>query len=271
MPALIGTRRTAFYNTPSTVSASYEAESEAIFAAFTTPPDNTRKGHINTCVAALKSGSVWTKLDVLQVYAAADTQAALINWKNPGTFNATLGGTTTFTTDRGYESNGSTGYVDSNFNASTAGGNYTRNSCTAFAWSLTANPSAQHWIVGSASGFAVFVVSDADNNNILRVKAQGSTDFDYSVGASGNAGLFAFNRDGANSEQSYKNGAQVATAASASVALVNTKFLSLQCAGNFSPASSLVGCMGFGGSLTSGEHDALYDALLAYMQGVGAA
>ncbi|HXC20220.1 MAG TPA: hypothetical protein VNV13_01980, partial [Steroidobacteraceae bacterium] len=65
----------------------YLTQSCAIFAAFTTPPTTSRKVIINTLVNALLNGSTdtWDKMDVLYVMAAADSQAASINWKNPGT------------------------------------------------------------------------------------------------------------------------------------------------------------------------------------------
>src|SRR5262252_6152224 len=70
-------------------ASAYDSASLAIFAAFSTPPDTTRKGVIDTCVRALKSAGVWTKLDVLYLFAAADSQAARVNWKNPGTYDGT--------------------------------------------------------------------------------------------------------------------------------------------------------------------------------------
>jgi|HubBroStandDraft_6_1064221.scaffolds.fasta_scaffold10535_11 hypothetical protein len=79
----------------------YLTQSCAIFAAFTTPPTTSRKVIINTLVNALLNGSTdtWDKMDVLYVMAAADSQAASINWKNPGTTTLANIGSPTFTTD----------------------------------------------------------------------------------------------------------------------------------------------------------------------------
>ena len=70
-----------------TVAGGYDAATEAIAAAFTTPPTTARKNLIDAAVVALKSAGVWTKLDALYLFAAADSQAAIINWKAPGTYN----------------------------------------------------------------------------------------------------------------------------------------------------------------------------------------
>lgn len=111
-----------------TIATAYEAESEAIFAAFTTPPDDTRKGHIDACVAALKAASVWTKLDGLAFAAAADGGAGSINWKSPGTYDLTPVNSPTFTADEGYAGNGSNAYLSTGFVPSIAGGQMTQNS-----------------------------------------------------------------------------------------------------------------------------------------------
>lgn len=107
---------------PRPFRAGFDADAQAIFGAFTTPPDDTRKGLINAYVLALKAGGVWNSLDGLYVFAAADSQAALINWRNPGTHDATLVNAPTFTQDRGFTGNGTNSYVNSNFNPLPQGG-----------------------------------------------------------------------------------------------------------------------------------------------------
>jgi hypothetical protein len=93
----------------------YLALALAIFAAFTTPPTTARKEIINNVVADLVLSGVWNELDVLHVYAAADSQAALINWKSPGTFNGTLFNAPAFAADRGFTGNGSNAYISTGY------------------------------------------------------------------------------------------------------------------------------------------------------------
>lgn len=83
-----------------TFGAGYDADASALFARMTSAPDETRKGHIDTLILALKAAGVWSKMDVLYILAAHDAQAARLDWK--GTYDATANGTPTFTTDRGY-------------------------------------------------------------------------------------------------------------------------------------------------------------------------
>lgn len=92
--------------------ATYEAEALTLFAAMTTPPSAARKSVINTLIRGLKNASLWTKLNKLYVCAAHDDQAGRVEWKNPGTHTLVKNGSLTFTTDVGFNSDGSTGYLD---------------------------------------------------------------------------------------------------------------------------------------------------------------
>ena len=99
---------------------SYHATSVAYFAAMAVQPDTTRKGLIDTCIAGLDSDGVLAKLQALWLIGSHDAQAARINAKTPGTFNLTAVSAPTFTADRGYETNGSTSYLDTNYVPSTS-------------------------------------------------------------------------------------------------------------------------------------------------------
>lgn len=95
------------------------AEASALVARFTTPPTNARKLLIDNLVGSLKTAGVWTKLDALYMRAAADSQAARLNWV-ADQYNSTAFSSPVFTADRGYTPDGSASYVDSGFNPTTA-------------------------------------------------------------------------------------------------------------------------------------------------------
>jgi|SRR5215510_7343599 len=248
----------------------YDAASLLIFAAFSTPPDTTRKGAIDTCVRALKSAGVWTKLDVLYLFAAADSQAALINWKAPGTFNATATSSPTFTADRGYTGNGSSSYVDSNYNLSSSGGVYAASDAALFAWNLRVGiPSAPNGLMGSSGTDVTQIYPRLGGGNTLRVCINTTSAIIDIGGNTASEGFYAASRTASNAAAVYKNGSSVGTnSTSTSPALPNTTMTFLrvnaqhadwQCAGG-----------GFGSSLNSTEHAALCNALSAYLTSVGA-
>lgn len=252
-------------------SASFDAASLAIFAAFSTPPTSGRKTLIDTCVKALKSASVWTKLDALYVFAAADSQAALINWKAPGTFDATAVSGPTFTADRGFTGDGSADHIDSNFNPSTAGGSFTLNSACLFGWSLTGNPAAGSGaLAGNVGSFSCQIFTDLfDFQDTWRGQLNGASPLDIALAGTARQGLYSSNQSASNAQQAYRQGASVGTGSASVSSVDNSNICFLRCNSLFSDIQCAAG--GAGGSLSSGEQGNLYDALLAYLQGVGAA
>lgn len=136
----------------SVVAAAYDPDAVTYFNAMTVQASDTRKGLINDMIVGLKADGVWSKLDLLYLLASHDSQAALLNAKAPATFTATPTGGTTFTTDRGYTANGSTGYLGTGFNPSTAPTpNWTQPSASLFAWvnAATSNTASTAPVLGS--------------------------------------------------------------------------------------------------------------------------
>jgi len=249
-------------------SANYEAESLAIFAAFTTSPDDTRKGHINTCVAALKTAGVWAKIDFLHVYAAANSQAALINWKNPGTFDGTAVSAPTFTTDRGFTGDGSADYIDTAYNPSTAGGSFTQNSAHFSCWNRT-NSAQGGFMMGQLSGNHI-APKYADNNAYYRCNDNAEM---AGVAIANPIGHHIANRSGASAREGYHNGSSITTSSDASKAVANiTVFVLAENSGGspFLPTTKECAAASAGGSLSGTEASDFYNALQTYMTAVGA-
>ena len=80
----------------------------------------------NQLVLDLKLAGAWSRLDTFSVFATdGNADFARICWKRRITMTAI--NSPTFTSNVGYSSNGTSSYIDMNFNASTFGGNYTQN------------------------------------------------------------------------------------------------------------------------------------------------
>lgn len=71
-------------------SISFEPEALTLFSAMTVQPSPVRKVAINTLIKALKACGAWQKFDRFWMLAAHTPQAALLNWKAPGTDNLAL-------------------------------------------------------------------------------------------------------------------------------------------------------------------------------------
>lgn len=111
------------------------------------------KTNYDTLICGLVSDGVWT-FDALYIWAAPDQTTALINLANPGTFNGTTNGTVSFAAYQGFTGDGSTFYINSGFNPSTAvSPNFVQNSATVGVYILTSRASAANvWNVGCSVG-----------------------------------------------------------------------------------------------------------------------
>jgi len=249
------------------VTITYDAASEAIFAAFTTPPNDTRKGLIDAVVVALKAASLWAKIDVLYLLAAADAQAAKVNWKAPGTADSTEVNAPTFTADRGF-TGASTKYLDTNYNPSSFSGRvYAQNSASAFAFSVT-NSSVDAGMIGNTGGTIILFPRNTSNLAQGRLNINSTT---TSVASTDSIGLWGANRTTSTAQQLYKNGSSVATAAGTSAAVFNGNAQLMKSGASPVYWTGQLGCAGLGSSLTAGEHLDLYNAINPYLVGVGAA
>jgi hypothetical protein len=102
-----------------------------LYAAMTVKCSFAELLAINQMVIDLKAAGIWAKLDWLHVYAQQTSQASLLNWKSPGTFDGTIVNGVAFTSDRGQQGNGSDGYIHTGFVPASNGVNYTRDKAAA--------------------------------------------------------------------------------------------------------------------------------------------
>ena len=263
-----------FVPAPFISTSSFSAEATALFARMTTPPSSQRKTDINTLIVALKTASIWSKIDVLHVYAAADSQAALLNWKG-NVYNGTTTGTMTFITDRGFHSGGTAGtntnYINTNFNPTSASSPaYAQDSAHLAYWlqstSTTNNASTINDQTGGSGGVE-FNIRLTSTKTIARVNDSGSAATQISNASAGSAGLYTASRTSSALTTLYQNNSSVGTHTEASGGKPN---VNLRVGAGSSAATQPVAAITIGGSLNGTEATSLYNALQAYMTAVGA-
>jgi len=117
------------------------SEYQSVYDALTTPPSGSIAAAQNTMVKSLVDDGVWTKLDVFYCYAqhTNDDGEALINWTNPGTYDATAYNSPTFTALEGFTGDGSSTYIDCNWNPSANGVNFTQDDASLGLYARTQN------------------------------------------------------------------------------------------------------------------------------------
>ena len=104
----------------------FEPETIALLSRMSTTPDITRRNIINDLIKGLKDDGIWNLLDVLVINAAHSAQAGILNWIN-SSHTSTLVNAPTFTLNQGFTGNGSTSYIDTEYNPSTEAVNFTQN------------------------------------------------------------------------------------------------------------------------------------------------
>lgn len=111
------------------IDADYQAVLNYATTQGYTLPSSSQQTLQNQLVVDLKAAGVWSKLDSFGVFATdGDSDFALIDWIRLTDYTAI--NSPTFTSNQGFQGNGSSSYIDANFVASTDGVNYTLNNAS---------------------------------------------------------------------------------------------------------------------------------------------
>lgn len=259
---MIGARRA--------LAVPYDAAALVYFNAAAEAPTDSRKALISALVKQLKSADLWAKLDQLWL-ATHELQLSLVNLKAPGTFDCTRIASCTFTANAGFTGNDTDMALKSNFNPSTANGNFQQDSASFFGWSNSTGQESGagsllgHDGAGGASIRSYLVPRFTDNNMYYRINAGAGTD--DSAASTDGSGLWHMTRTAAGAHAVYRNGALFDSGTVASGALVNSTLMYLQqSSAGFSAAQIIAG--GIGSGMTAADALNLYNALRPYLQAV---
>jgi hypothetical protein len=128
---------TAFATALGASKPNFDADYQAVLNYATTQgynlPTYSQRLKQNQLLLDLKAGGIWSKLDSFRVYATdGDSSYALIDWKR--LVMCTAVNSPTFTTNVGYRGNGTSAYINSNYNPTANAVNYSLNSASIFAY-----------------------------------------------------------------------------------------------------------------------------------------
>lgn len=251
----------------------FSAEATTLFAAMTSQPNATRKALIDTTIRALKAAGIWDEMDAMFVLAAHDSQAALLDWKNPGTRSAVAVNSPTFVADRGYTSDGSTSRLRTNYTPSTNGVKYLQNDASMWIWTrTTSTDSGGRRGAGNTWAAPYSGLSSRHTANTIVGTLNSATSGTGGTPAGGTnttAGLVGASRASSTTVKLWKDGVQSGSDAAdnSSGRPTNEQWI----CGAYQTSYSLnqIAAAIWASSLT-GKEAALYTALAAYMTGVGA-
>jgi len=205
-----------FSFTASSTAFEYEAETDALEARHTVAPDGTRKGHMNTLYAGLKTDALLDKIDVLQIYQSHSVTSSDwgLNWRK-NAHNAVSSATAVGTgINAPVTTNGSTSYIKTNYSPATEGVAYGRDRASMGYLLISTDTSA---------GFDVGYSGTAGVGYILLQARNGSTQYSSRLntvagavisGAQNTSIAFhTFVRSDVNTVSYYRNGTLIQTSA----------------------------------------------------------
>lgn len=217
--------------------------------------------------------------DILYIFATQDETNAVLNLVS-SSFAVTPQGSPNFAADDGYlgvDTAFPAAFLDTNYNPSTQGTNYTQNSAHMSAWSMSDT-------ISSADGGAVMGSSDPGNGflNQLSVRyfGSGSTNSQINMAVAAGAnftdadslGHYIAGRSASNSVAVFKNGVSQDTDTEASATIPNVNLYIL--ARNAALSGAVAGTdrrltMASAGKNLGGLESAFYGRLRTYMTAVG--
>jgi hypothetical protein len=257
---------------------SFEAETQALFARFTTPPTSARASLIDNLIKALKypstGTSLLTKLDALYVMAAETAQAAQRNWI-ANLYNLTPTNAPTFTADRGYQGNGTSSYLATGFTPSSAPSpKLVQNSASLGVWSRTNSAADVTDLGAKGSGTQDCTILIRTAGGLFLNRVDVSAGNGNNPANSSSLGLFVGVRSDANTLSNYANGSLLTsgTVASNVVSTLAFNIGARNDNGTFGSYSTRQYAAAFyGASLTAAEVLVMYNALNSYLTAIGAA
>jgi hypothetical protein len=230
----------------------------AAFLARVAAQDATHTTAYQNLICGLVTDGIWSKLDAIYMLKANESATALTNLKS-ATYNLT-NNSATFSANAYYAGNGSTAYLETGFNPSSASSpNFVQNSASIFAWS-TLTTVDTGGIIGQANGTGATQLLPRYTGDILYSRANQSTD--NSTANTDGSGFYVLSRTSSTAMRMERNGSLVATYSVASATPRNQSFTILYAAAYFQGRASAAG---FGSGLTQTEMGNLYTRVNTYM------
>jgi hypothetical protein len=274
MGAMTHNQFVAMFGHPGVAGSSYGDTYQAVYDAMTNKPSADVAEAQNTMVEALVDAGVWSKLDVFYLFAQESNAAseALINWVNPGTFDATLvnSGDITFTSLEGFASGGTSGYINTNWNPFANGVNFAQDDASHGIYSRSnIEESFEDYGINGGDSKWLYMLLRYETLNRFYAGTNDAGGSDFLGTYTDSTGFWIGNRTGASANRYYRNKVEKRQADIASTGLPNYE-LYICCYNSVgSPSGSRVtkqfSCFFTGSQLTVQQITDLTDAVEAYM------
>lgn len=204
--------------------------------------DATHQADDTTFICGLVTDGLWSGVDVIKVYATQSSAVALLNMKS-ASFASSLVNSPSFTADRGYKSDGSTSYINSNFNPTSAAGACGINSCAISSAQITSrtadNNGSLIGVVTATTGYSYIVPKQATAQ--FSVDVNGNTFVGPISNVTNAQGIFFASRTSSSAVASYQNATPISSSgADTATALPNLNFFEAAFNNNGTPSQFTV-------------------------------
>jgi hypothetical protein len=240
-------------------------ETTALVARITTPPTTRRRSLMNGLIERQKRLGAWAKRDAFYVLAAADEQAAKLNWIG-SSYNLT-NFSATFLADRYFKGNGAGVYLETGFNPTTASSpKFTLNSAHIGVWSRT----------NLQNGGSAATEIGNGNTRISRGTTSGLGQWrpnffsTRDIGAAAFPGLVVGSRTAASVWEGYSSGVDSGGGTDTASSLTNATFTICGANDILGFGVNELATAFFGSGLTAAEAAQDYYSQSAYLRAIGA-
>lgn len=247
----------------------------AAWLARTSGLTNAQKDNYCVMINKMDADSTWALGDAFYIYATNTSTTALLNILSTS-FTANVQGSCTFNANSDYTCDGSTGYIETTFVPSSAGGNYTQNSATMLGYNLSSRSTGQMWCtmgvsnVADSNTFSYLAPNFTASGFISAVNTIGG---DAAPLETNSQGLWVTTRTGATTTTSYKNGNTTPIASSIDLSVSNPTGSYISSACKFTTVTDFsadkIAAIWLGGGLTSTQMHNLTDAINGFMTTLG--
>lgn len=196
----------------------FNSATTTLAAAMSTPPTAQRERLIDLFITGSISDGNWSLIDAMWFPAAETQQAGQLNWITPASYTLTEVSSPTWTADQGYTFNGTSSYINTNFNTSTNGVNFVLNSAIIGVYERLNINEAKAQIGNANSGTSINIITARNGGNFL---GKIHCNVNLAAATSDSSGLFLARRTASNAQDISINGVQKVSGSTASVSVPN--------------------------------------------------
>lgn len=218
MPNVNTNRRVVLGNT------SLLSETKAWLSVLPSRPSSLVINAVNTFIKSSKASGNWQLLDRFWLFGQDIEANSLYSIVNPTSTVATATAAPTFTAYQGYDFNGTTQYLNTNYNPNTAGVNYVLNSSSHGLYCIENGNSAFAWDIGVYDALYGSSLSLRDGTDTMYGKSNCLVANSTSVASTDSRGLFVFARTTSTAMAIFKNGSSVVSDTDVSAVVPNNNF-----------------------------------------------